>query len=222
MPSKLPSNGYAVGIGTLRCPREPFNAWSHGLGALGFGVYGLALLSREPAVDTVAFVLGGSAMLLASAAYHTWDLAWLRRLDHAAIGLMVAGSYTPLAVRLLDPPEREAVLVAQWFLALVGLLAAFALAKSPTALRLALSLLMGWMALAVLGPILQRATAPELALMLAGGLSYTVGSVIYGLKKPDPWPQRVGSHGLWHLFVLVGVACHAAMIWSFAARTVGP
>jgi hemolysin III len=195
--------------------REPFNTWSHLLPAvlllLGGGL--LVMQPEATALERAAFgVYGFCAVLLfsASASYHWADVSyrWLQKLDHSAIYLMIAGTYTPLCLVGLPSPIGLNLLVLQWLLALIGIATTASMEKPPTWLRLVLYLVMGWMVLPLAGMLINQLGGAAFAWVVAGGLAYTVGTVFYGLKKPDLWPEKFGYHGLWHLFVIAGAACH--------------
>ena len=172
--------------------REPFNALSHALGvplALLGGLLLLLLAPREAWPALLAFGLTMALMFGASALYHTLKaedrlLAWLRRLDHAAIFLFIAGSYTPFLAEGLEGGDKALALALVWGLATLAYLA------------------LGWLSLFFLPRL--HLSLPTLALMALSGLSYTLGAWVYGTKRPDPWPGRVGFHGVWHVLVLLG------------------
>lgn len=203
--------------------REPFNAWSHwagaGLAVLGIGV--LFWVGQRTPLQFAAFGIYGFCLLLlycASALYHSLHkgVNWLQKLDHVGIYLMIAGTYTPLCLLALDGPWRVGMLVAQWSLALVGIVATLVLGQRPKALRLVLYLVMGWMAVAALAPLHQSIGPSGIAWMFAGGLVYTLGTIVYAARWPKLWPGRFGSHELWHLFVLGGSLCHFALMVRLA------
>lgn len=197
--------------------REPFNAWSHALGVglalLGGGV--LLAAGPGPAWPFLVFALTMALMFGSSALYHALDLAprglaWLRRLDHAAIYLFIAGSYTPFLWFGLVPGKRAWALGLVWGLALLGVAFRLLFLRAPRALYTLAYLGLGWLALAFL-PQLGLSRLSLGALFGAGG-SFTLGALVYALKRPNPWPGRLGFHGLWHLFVLVG----AFFLWLAA------
>ncbi len=199
--------------------REPFNAISHLAGAVIVGVSAVALIvpRLSPPTTFAAFLVFGLSNVLlyaASAAYH-WThetRPWLQKLDHAAIYVMIAGTYTPIALLVITGAVGWLILGLQWGLAAVGLLASILLAKTPTWLRLSLYLGMGWMAAVVAPQMTSRAGATFMTWMLAGGLCYTVGAIVYASKRPNPWPGKFGFHELWHVFVLSGTLCHLVMM----------
>jgi len=199
--------------------REPFNAISHLLGAV-FALVGTAylILSREliglPVLALFIFGLSAILMFGASSLYHWTPEVFLplRKFDHSSIYIMIAGSYTPMCLIAFTGPVRWVVLGLEWTLAAIGIAAAMSMEKPPTWLRLTLYLVMGWMILPILGLVNKDLPSQALAWMVAGGFFYTIGSVIYAVKKPDLWPGRFGFHELWHLFVLGGFGCHFAMM----------
>lgn len=198
---------------------EPFNALSHALGAILVipAVAGLIAVAPKtlPAVGgLLAFGLCALTLYTASATYHAAGEArpFLQRLDHAAIYFMIAGSYLPVALLALDGPLRWWVLGLQLGMATLG--AAFSLLrpKTPESLRMTLYILMGWMALPLLQAIARGSSHSVVLWIAAGGLTYTVGAVVYATGRPRLWPEYFGAHELWHLFVLGGTACHLMMM----------
>lgn len=196
--------------------REPFNALSHLAGAVLIPAGTLALILANPH-HSIAFAIFGLAALIlfvSSTLYH-WapaEKSWLQRLDHSAIYIMIAGTYTPIALLGLPSPQRETVLIFQWTLALIGVLLTLTREKTSTLLRLTLYLTMGWMVLPFLTPLRTSISPQAINWLFAGGLAYTGGAIIYATKHPDPWPTKIGSHGLWHLLVLTGAICHLVVM----------
>lgn len=158
----------------------------------------------------IIFGLAATFLFTSSTVYHSvsLDRAWLQRMDHSSIYVMIAGSYTPICLLALPEPQKWIVLGLQWGLALFGVLVSATREKTPTWLRLLLYLGMGWMLIFVIGHLDPRITPQTIAWLVAGGLAYTIGSVVYGTKRPKLWPGKFSSHELWHLFVLGGAACH--------------
>ena len=190
--------------------REPFNALSHALGvplALLGSFFLFLLAPKEAWPALLVFGLTMALMFGASALYHTLKaedrlLAWLRRLDHAAIFLFIAGSYTPFLVEGLKEGLRPFALGLVWGLALLGVGFRLLYLKAPRWLYTLAYLALGWLSLFFLPRL--HLPLPTLALMALSGLSYTLGAWVYGTKRPDPWPGRVGFHGVWHVLVLLG------------------
>ena len=199
---------------------ERFNAWSHGVGAVlaCVGLFALVIRARgeaDPAKMASLAVYGLSlvALYTASAAYHAAQgrvRAVFRRLDHLAIYLAIAGSYTPFALLTLGQTQGRILLVAVWSLAALG----FVIECVPRArvVSLALYLLMGWLALPVVAPLAESLTARGFAWVLAGGLLYTAGAACFALDRRYP-----AAHGAFHVFVLAGSISHYVAVWVYVA-----
>jgi hemolysin III len=148
-----------------------------------------------------------------SALYHRgrWDarrLALLRRLDHSNIFVMIAGTYTPVCVALLDGRTRSAVLAVVWVGALAGVVFRVAWLSAPAWLYTPFYVALGWVAVWVL-PSLAREGGPGIvALIVGGGLAYSVGGLVYALRRPNPVPGVFGYHEVFHACTLVGYTCH--------------
>ncbi len=206
--------------------REPFNGVSHLLGLLlaGAGTMLLLRLAREPE-HLVAFGIYGSTLILlygASTLYHSLPLAdrplrALRTLDHIAIYFLIAGTYTPVALITLNGTLGWSVLGTVWVIALAGIPFKLFFLDAPVWLSTATYLGMGYLALLAVVPIAQAVSLGGLVWLIAGGLAYTIGAVIYARRRPDPFPGRFGHHEIWHLLVLAGSACHYAFMVYYVA-----
>jgi hemolysin III len=195
--------------------REPFNALSHLMGAifvlLATGY--LVFLGRHNPVAWISFLVFGAAgiyLYTASSIYHWTKTAknGLQKMDHTAIYVMIAGCYTPVCLIALSGPTGWAMLAVQWLLAITGVVLTIVLAKPPMWVRLVLYLVMGWMVLPFASQVAQRSSTAALVWMLAGGLAYTIGTIIYASRRPALWPGKFSSHELWHVFVMAGTLCH--------------
>ena len=197
--------------------REPFNGASHLLGLLlaGAGTVLLLRSAQEPA-QLIAFAIYGTTLMLLygiSTLYHSLPLAErplraLRTLDHIAIYFLIAGTYTPIAIVTLGGNFGWAILGTVWLFALAGIPFKLFFLDAPVWLSTATYLGMGYFALLAVVPIARAVSFGGLAWLLAGGIAYTIGAVIYARRKPDPFPGRFGHHEIWHLLVLTGSACH--------------
>lgn len=211
--------------GLGRYLREPVNSLTHFAGILLSiaGLIVLLLLSAGEPWRTVSFAIYGGALILlytASTLLHSLRVApkverRLRVFDHAAIFVLIAGSYTPIALVTLQQGRGAwgwAIFATVWLIALCGVFFKVFWLEAPRWFSTALYLLMGWLALVAIVPI--SATLPGWGIfwLALGGLFYTVGAVIYGLKKPMMFPGVFSYHELWHLFVLAGSACHFVMM----------
>ena len=193
---------------------EIANALSHGLG-FALAVAALPILvhqavQRGAVVDVVgAAVFAASAIVLylVSTLYHAVPAGrakgWLNRLDHAAIYLFIAGSYTPFTLGVLQGPAGWSLFGVVWAVAAFGVAIKLLNRLRHPLVSTALYLAMGWVVVFALGPLIERVPAAGLAWLVAGGLSYTVGAVVFLLDHR----LRYG-HFVWHLFVLGGSVCH--------------
>jgi hemolysin III len=200
--------------------REPFNAGSHFVGFLlaALGTWYLLQLAIGR-TQLLAFGVYGATLLLlygASTCYHGLPLGAiglrrLRTLDHIAIYFLIAGTYTPVAAITLRESEGPALLAASWTIAAAGIPFKIRWLDAPVWVSTGTYLGMGYLALVAVVP-LAREVGPGLGWLVAGGIAYTVGAIIYAVERPDPLPGRFGHHGLWHLLVLAGSACHFTFI----------
>ncbi len=204
--------------------KDPVSGLSHLAGAIlavvGLGVLVVLSVRHGGPWHVVSFAVYGVSLVLlysASAAYHLLPLSAgktlvLRRLDHIMIYVLIAGTYTPFCLVALRGVWGWSILGAVWGLALAGLFLKLFWITAPRWMSTALYLVMGWVGLAAIHPILQAVPLGAVVWLLAGGVGYSVGAVIYGLKRPDPWPGVFGFHELFHLFVLAGSLCHFYMM----------
>ncbi|PJI94176.1 PAQR family membrane homeostasis protein TrhA [Luteimicrobium subarcticum] len=170
-------------------------------------------------------VFGLSACLLfgTSAVYHrgTWSprtAAVLRRADHSNIFLIIAGTYTPLAVMLLPHHTTVWLLWVVWGGAALGLLARIVWLGAPRWVYVPVYVALGWVAVGFLPQFWHDGGPAVTWLVVAGGLAYTLGAVVYGTKRPDPSPRWFGFHEVFHTLTVVGFTCHAVAIMIVAVR----
>lgn len=200
--------------------RDPVSGLTHLLGAI-VGLVGLCFLlakippSEDARTIIAALVFGASLVLLylSSAAYHLLHVSdatrlTLRRIDHALIFTLIAGTYTPFCLVTLRNSAGLWILWTVWITAIVGFFLSVFWIHAPRWLTTALYLLMGWFIVIDFKSLYQTLSSPALAWLVAGGLSYSLGAVVYALKKPDPFPPHFGFHEIWHLMVLAGSTCH--------------
>jgi hemolysin III len=204
-------------------PKPLLRGWLHAAGAVAALITTIVMLV-ETAGDRPRFlsllVFGLSMILLyvVSAVYHigTWPERWrtiLRVFDHANIFVFIAGAYTPFCVILLSGAPRTALLVVIWSLALLGAVASFFTLYLPRWGLILLYIGMGWIALFLLPQIQQAISLQPVLLLIAGGLLYTVGALIYAFRWPNPLPRVFGFHELFHLLVIAGTAAITSTIW---------
>ena len=212
---------------TMFIPREPINAFSHMAGALA-SVVGLTLLVVVAALKAgvwhiVSFSIFGLALVLmytASALYHSLYLSptgllRLKRLDHIMIFMLIAGTYTPLCLVPLRGPWGWSLFGTVWGMALAGIVLKVFFINIPRWVSTAIYLAMGWLCVVAVYPLVVTLSTGCLFWLALGGLFYTIGAVIYGVKRPDPWPAILGFHEIWHFFVLAGSVCHFWVVFRY-------
>jgi hemolysin III len=195
--------------------------WIHACMAPLVLVGAIVLVALAPTttgkVSTAIF--GVTAILLfgTSAIYHrgTWSPRWaaiLRRLDHTNIFLIIAGTYTPLAALMLPYDKARTLLVVVWAGALAGLLARVFWLGAPRWFYVPIYVALGWVAVVFLSDLWHTERTdfgPTIVwLVMAGGLAYTLGAVVYGTKRPNPSPRWFGFHEIFHSLTVVGYVCH--------------
>ncbi len=204
--------------------------WLH-LGAAPIAlIAGMVLVVFAPTlagrVSTAIFTLTAVMLFGTSAVYHrgNWSpttLAVLRRMDHANIFLIIAGTYTPLTVMLLDGTTRVVVLAVVWGGALIGLLLRIFWLGAPRWAYVPLYLALGWVAVGFIGPFYAAGGAAVVTLIIVGGLCYTVGAIIYGTKWPRGSERYFGFHEIFHALTIAGFLCHyiaiAIVVFSVSA-----
>jgi hemolysin III len=153
-----------------------------------------------------------------SAAYHRrrwsprgWKL--MKRLDHSMIFLFIAGTYTPFAALSVPYPTNWWIFGVVWAGALAGMSLKLVWPTAPRWLGVPIYLALGWVAVFVLGDILDLAGVAAMVLLAAGGLLYTIGAVTYAIKKPNPWPGVFGYHEVFHAMTIVAAACHYIAVY---------
>jgi hemolysin III len=158
---------------------------------------------------------------------HTWvserSRTWMKRLDHSMIFLFIAGTYTPFALLALPSATGTWILAVVWGGAAAGIALKLGWPHSPRWLGVPIYVALGWVAVFVIPELLASAGAGAVVLMLAGGLLYTVGAVMYALRRPNPWPGVFGYHEFFHASVSLAALCHCIAIWIvlFTTRSLG-
>lgn len=161
----------------------------------------------------VIFVVTAGLLFGVSATYHrgTWSpqrAIMLRRFDHANIFLIIAGTYTPIAVALLQPRQAVTLLGIAWGGAAVGVAFRLFWTGAPRWLYVPAYIALGWVAVFYMPQLHAGGGWPVVWLLVGGGLAYTAGAVVYALKRPDPSPVWFGFHEIFHAGTLAGFACH--------------
>ncbi len=211
----------------LKRLRDPFSGLSH-LGAALLALPGLGLLlylgHDNPAkmITLLMYGLGLTLMFSASAAYHLAKpspkaLLALRKFDHCAIYVMIAGTYTPVCFHYLSGIWRWGMLGTVWGIALAGIAIKLFVIKAPRGITAGIYLLMGWLAMVAIREIVQRMPTAALVWLILGGLFFTLGALIYIFKRPNFHPPAFGFHEVWHIFVILGSLSHYILIAAFIA-----
>ncbi|HKX42358.1 MAG TPA: hemolysin III family protein [Burkholderiaceae bacterium] len=199
---------------------EIANAISHGIG-FAFAIASLPILlafapARSTTLNIVAACVFSSSMMLlygVSTLYHAWPSgrfkAWLNRLDHAAIYVFIAGSYTPFVLGVLRGSWGWSLFATIWTMAVVGVTAKLLNRLQHLLWSTALYVAMGWLAVIAAAPLVARMPGSGLAWLIAGGVAYTLGAVVFMFDSKLRY-----AHFVWHLFVLGGSTCHFfAVLW---------
>lgn len=182
---------------------------------------GGALVALAPpgraATALAVYAASVSGLFGCSALYHrpNWQpatRAWLRRIDHSAIYLLIAGTYTPVALLALPPAQGQKLLMIAWIGAALGIVKSLAWVHAPKPVSAALYVLMGWLVLGEWSSVSASIGARGMGLLAIGGVCYTSGAIIYAKRKPDPWPKVFGYHEIFHVLVIVASLAHGAMV----------
>lgn len=203
--------------------RDPFSSYSHFIGA-ALSVVGLLLVLVRGAEDGAAAIAVGASVIFcfslialytASSVYHFSHggervVRVLKKLDHSMIYVLIAGSYTPIVLKFMDYPHSLRFTAGIWAVALLGIAIKLLWINAPRFLGTILYLALGW-AIVIDFDVVLRMPAPAIALLAAGGISYTIGGIIYIAKKPN-LGKVIGFHELFHLFVLAGSICHYFLV----------
>ena len=205
---------------------RPWSAITHGAGALLSVVGTVALLVRaiqlgHPA-EILLFLIYGLSMVglyTASTLYHCLNVSVpgriaLRKYDHCSIYLLIAGSYTPICLTALRNSGGPLLLSCIWTLAAAGLALTIAKLGIPRWLTSTIYLIMGWLAIFAIVPLYRALPTAGFVWLLAGGLSYTVGGVLYAVKWPGRNNPRFGCHEIFHLFILLGSIFHFILMYQ--------
>jgi hemolysin III len=216
----------------IAAPLKPLmRGWSHVLGFVTLAALGTVLVSvTETTLHQrrwlLVYVMGTLAMFGVSSLYHR--IRWrprahdvMRRLDHSTIYLAIAGAYTPTAIVALAGWHRPAVLGSVWGGTALGLLLQWLPVRVPRVLFTSLYVVVGWSAALALPQLFDGLGAVGFGLLLGGGVLYTMGAVVYALKRPDPWPRVFGFHEVFHACTIAGAGLHLAAIAFAVAPRMG-
>ncbi len=212
--------------------KDPGSAITHFIGWLMAVFAAVPLLLKaagEPdrihLISLTVFMVSMIALYGASTIYHTLDISprvnrILRKIDHMMIFVLIAGTYTPMCVIAIGGALGYTLLAVVWGIALAGILLKAFWITCPKWFSSVLYIGMGWVCVLAFTQILNALSPAAFAWLLAGGVIYTVGGVIYALKVPlfDAKHKNFGSHEIFHLFVMAGSACHFILMYNYVAE----
>lgn len=204
--------------------QELFNFYSHlaGMIAAVIGTVYLAMVaSRSASALVTALIYGISIVFLfsASSLYHAFkkkenELSFWRRMDRLAIFFMIAGTFTPICYFCIDGVFKWYMIVFQWSLVGVGVISQIFFPRAPRKLYAVIYLFMGWSGLVAIKQILANMSVSQSVLLFSGSAAFTLGGIIYAIKKPKLIPGIFSFHELFHIMVLIGGILHYAMIYK--------
>jgi len=201
---------------------NPVRGFLHGSAAV-VSAAGMALLitrsTPDPARVMSVIIFGVSMMGLytASALYHSvpWRETWkkrMQRVDHSMIFVLVAGTYTPIAVNVLDGAWRSVTLTVIWSAAAIGIIQKIAFPQVPDWVSITLQTTMGWFAIVPFLELVEQLSGGAILLMMAGGFSYTIGLILLAHERPQLFPRIFSHHEVFHVLVVLGSLFHFLMI----------
>jgi len=182
----------------------------------------VAVRGSEARVAMTIYAVALAGLFGTSALYHRVDWSpsrrrWMRRLDHSMIFVLIAGTYTPFALLVLDGTLATVVLIVVWAGALSGVVMKLAWIDAPKWVVAISFVALGWVGVAVFPALLDHTGVTGAGLVAAGGLLYTVGALVYALRRPDPVPTVFGYHEVFHALVIVAAALHFTAVAIYAA-----
>lgn len=213
------------------CIKDPGSAVTHGIACI-LAVLGAAPLlikaAREPdylhMIALGIFILSMILLYAASTIYHSLDVnekvnRRLRKMDHMMIFVLIAGSYTPVCLIVLNGRGGRLLCAAVWTVAILGIIIKACWITCPKWFSSVLYIGMGWLCVLAFSQIFHALSKPAFGWLLAGGIIYTVGGILYAFKTPkfDAKHKNFGSHEIFHLFVMGGSICHFIMMYFFVA-----
>jgi hemolysin III len=198
--------------------REPVNGLTHLGGAIAaaIGLVALLIIGWDGIGKVISLLIYGLSLIglfASSATYHLADVRpkiqeILRKVDHSAIYLLIAGTYTPFCINAFTGFWRWGLLTIIWSLAGIGILVKLFTVNAPRWLSAGTYVLMGWLCIAAIGEMLVTLPTFALTWLVAGGIIYTLGALVYITKIMNFWPGKFGYHEVWHIFVLLGALAH--------------
>ncbi len=207
--------------------REPVSGLTHFFGAVGalFGLIVLLFLGHDSVTKAISLTIYGLSLVLmfsASSAYHLIPgspkvIGILRKIDHSAIYILIAGSYTPICLHFFSGFWQWGLLAIVWTMAVIGVFTKLFIINAPRWVSAGIYLVMGWLSAFAIPEMMASMPLNALYGLLMGGIFFTLGAVVYITKKPDFRPGVFGFHEVWHIFVILGCASHFAVIAIYIA-----
>jgi hemolysin III len=215
----------------LRKFRDPVSGLMHLASVLAalLGLVGLLVAGKGQPTKEFAFLVYGISLILmfsASATYHLIQsdpktIGIYRKIDHSAIYLLIAGTYTPICLSFFTGFWRWGMLGIIWAFALIGVAIKVFVIKAPRWITTGVYLAMGWLSILAVGEILRTMPVGAIIWLVVGGLFFTFGAIIYILKRPNPYPEVFGFHEIWHVFVILGCLSHFILVAGYVTSYVG-
>lgn len=205
--------------------KDPISGLTHMASAL-LALVGLVVLlisSPPDPLARVALLTYGLSLVLLFAASSTYHLVkttpqrelLLRKLDHTAIYLLIAGTYTPVCAIVLSGAWRWGLLTVIWSLAVIGIAFKLVYIKLPRWITVLIYMAMGWVGVLAFGPLFSALPPAAIGWLAAGGVLYSLGAVVYATRRLDFWPGVFGFHEVWHLFVTAASAAHFVFVLAY-------
>lgn len=215
---------------TLGRMQNPVRGGLHGVAAIASiaGLINLIVRTIDHRPTMWSMVLFGASLIAlytTSSLYHSvpWNSTWkkrMQRLDHSMIFLLIAGTYTPIAVNVLDGNWRLVTLSVVWGIALIGVAQKLLFPRVRTWFSVTLQTTMGWFAVVPIAEIARRLSGWALLFLFLGGISYTVGMVIFSTKRPRLFPRVFSYHEVFHVLVVIGSLAHYLVVWLWVVPLV--
>lgn len=216
---------------TVRRLKDPGSAVTHFIAMMMAAFATIPLIVKAlkdgtlVVVSCIVFALSMILLYGASTIYHSVDKGELinrrlRKLDHAMIFILIAGSYTPICLLVIKGKTGVFLLTLVWLVALVGIIIKMCWVNCPKWLSSAMYIAMGWMCVMAFSPIINNTTKAQFGWLFSGGIIYTVGGIVYAIKTPkvNAYNQRhkfFGTHEIFHVMVMLGSVCHFIMLYNF-------
>ena len=205
--------------------KDPISALTHFIGFLAVIPVSICFLDlSKTKLEMISFIVFGVSMMLlygASTIYHTLKLPaeqtmLLRRIDHMMIFILIAGTYTPVCLVTLSGKFGSTLLSAIWIIAIAGIFMKIFWMGAPRWLSTSIYVIMGWLSITAVLPLLKVVGWGGFGMLLGGGIAYTVGALIYALKKPNlAFLKSFGFHEIFHVFVMIGSAFHIVFMFLY-------